>query len=168
MGVSVASKPNVIPKYEVWALLISEFEGFRKAAYLDSGNVVTIGFGSTYNYSAQRKVLITDVISYNEAVNWMQFEFQEVVRNANHYITSPLTWNQSTAICDYIYNRGIGNFLKTSLDELINANPNNPEILNQITGTGLKDRLGNLLRGLVRRRKSEAYLYETGGVKFQF
>lgn len=159
---------NVTPKYDILAKMVAEFEGFKTHAYKDTGGIWTIGIGSTYNYNLKRKVQEGDVITLQDAINWSQFEFSEVVRQANHYITKPLTWNQATAICDMIYNRGIGNFLKTRLDELINSDPENPEVLKEIIGTGLRDRLGNLLNGLIRRRKSEAYLYQTGLLKFKF
>lgn len=159
---------NVIPNFTMWSAILREFEGFRANAYKDSGSVCTVGFGSTYNYTAKRKVQMGDVVTLLEAINWMQFEFQETVRLANAYIKQPLNAAQSTAICDYIYNRGIGNFLKTNLDELINANPNDPAIGNEIRATGLWDRLHNMLNGLVRRRKCEANLYFTGLVKLNF
>ena len=76
--------------------------------------------------------------------------------------------DQSAAIVDYIYNRGIGNFLKTQLDELINADPNNPQIKNEIISTGLWDKLGNKLWGLGRRRRAQAHLYFTGELKFDW
>jgi lysozyme len=150
---------NVIPNFTLWAQMIKEFEGFRGTAYQDKGLVWTIGWGSTYNYTAKRKVQLGDTVTLLEATNWMQFEFQEVIRLANYYIKKQLTPTQATAICDYIYNRGIGNFLKTKLDELINANPNDSQIINEIKGTGLWDRLGHLLGGLLRRRRCEATLY---------
>jgi GH24 family phage-related lysozyme (muramidase) len=157
---------NVIPNFTLWAQMIQEFEGFKENAYHRKGDVPTVGFGSTYNYTAKRKVKLGDVVTLQEATNWMQFDFQETIRLANVYIHKPLNKFQATAICDYIYNRGIGNFLKTQLDEMINENPSNPKILDEIRGTGLKDKLGNLLRGLVRRRKSQAHLYSTGVINF--
>lgn len=157
---------NVIPSFAQWAELIKHFEGFRAKAYLDSGNIFTIGFGSTYHYSAKRKVQKGDEITLQQAANWMQFEFNEVIRLANVYIKKPLNKQQSTAICDYIYNRGIGNFLKTQLDELINANPNDPRIADEIKGTGLWDKLGHMLLGLKRRRLTQANLYFTGEIKY--
>ena len=69
---------------------------------------------------------------------------------------------------DYVYNRGIGNLLKTQLDELINKNPNDPKIKDEIINTGLWDRLGHKLWGLGRRRRAEAHLYFTGELKFNW
>jgi lysozyme len=157
---------RVLPDFDKWGQLIRHFEGFKPQAYQDSGKIWTIGFGSTFNHSAKRRVQKGDVITLQEATKWMQKDFSEIIRLANVYIRQPLNLNQSTAICDYIYNRGIGSFLKTQLDELINANPNDPRILNEIMGTGLKDRLGRVLLGLKRRRKSQAHLYSTGEVNF--
>lgn len=157
---------NVNPDYNVWGQMIKEFEGFKQQAYLCPSKVWTIGFGSTYNYTAKRKVKAGDYVTLEEAIRWMRIEFQEVVRLANTYIKKPLTLAQSTAVCDYIYNRGIGNFLKTQLDDLINVNPNDPRIYQEIRGTGLTDKLGNILRGLKRRRNCQANLYFTGQIKF--
>src|SRR5690349_2966660 len=120
---------NVNPNFYQWALIKTEFEGFRNKAYPDSGGVPTIGFGTTYLYDQKRKVRLGDVITFTDAVRYMEHDAAEVVRQANVYIHKKLTPWQSTAICDYIYNRGIGNFLKANfngwgLDELINENPN--------------------------------------------
>ena len=159
---------NVNPDFNLWGKIKAEFEGCELVAYKDTGGVWTIGFGTTYLYDKQRKVKSGDAITMADAVRYMQHDAQEVVRQANAYIKKPLNEAQSTAICDYIYNRGVGNFLKTQLDELINNNPNDANIGKEIRGTGLKDRLGNLLKGLVRRRNCEAYLYETGQLRFKF
>lgn len=164
---------NVQPRYHEWGTLLKEFEGLKLTPYKDSGGIWTVGFGSTYNYDAKRKINASDIITEEKAIEWLKIEMTEVVRLANVYIKVQLNWNQSTAICDYIYNRGIGNFLKASfngngLDELINTNPYDLRIIEIIQQTGLKDRLGNLLNGLIRRRKSQAWLYKTGALKFNF
>lgn len=159
---------NVIPDFKINARLIKEFEGFENKAYQDTGGVWTLGFGFTYNYGENRKVKENDFIDWDTAVMWLGIALDKFTLQANSVIHVPLTPEQSSAVVDYIYNRGIGNFMKTRLDELINANPEDPEILKEIIGTGLKDRLGNLLWGLGRRRLSQAYLYKYGKLKFSF
>lgn len=159
---------NVTPDIAIWAKIRREFEGLKLKAYKDSGAIFTIGYGTTYLYDKGRKVQGGDIITPEDAERYMAHDSNEVIRLANFYIKRELTPTQSAAICDIIYNRGIGNFLKTQLDELINANPNDPRILYEIRSTGLRDRLGNLLNGLVRRRKCEAFLYQTGLVRFNF
>lgn len=159
---------NVEPNYVQWAELKKQFEGFKTDAYADTGNVWTVGYGSTYNHDAKRRVQKGDKINESTAIRWMAIDSESVVKQANVYIKVRQTASQSTAICDYIYNRGIGNFLKTQLDELINSSASVDLICNEILNTGLKDRLGNLLWGLGRRRRAQAYLYKTGKLKFDF
>ena len=159
---------NVNPDYKKLAAIKRHFEGFYSSAYKDSGGVWTVGYGSTYNFDKKRKVQKGDFLLEDDAIRFMEIETQNVRAQLNAYIKKPLNPSQSAAIMDYVYNRGIGNFLKTRLDELINANPNDPAIGKEIIGTGLKDRAGNLLWGLGRRRRAEAFLYNTGGLKFDW
>ena len=156
---------NVIPDFNKLTELKEHFEGYSNVAYKDSGGVWTVGFGSTYNHSEKRKVKEGDTVHKEQAKRWAAIDYDNIIKQANQYITVQLSPYQSAAIVDYIYNRGIGNFLKTQLDELINANPHDKLIAHEIVNTGLKDRLGNLLWGLGRRRRSQAYLYFTGIVK---
>jgi GH24 family phage-related lysozyme (muramidase) len=159
---------NVQPDYDLLFKLISNFEGFENSAYLDSGKVPTIGIGSTYNFDKKRKVKMGDYITKETATRWLELHCEEFVKQANLYIKTPLNPHQSAAVVDNIYNRGIGNFLRTNLDELINGNPNSAAIKDEFLGTGLKDRAGNLLWGLGRRRRAEWWLYSTGKLKFDF
>lgn len=160
--------PNVSPDFIMWSQIKGEFEGCKLMAYIDTGGVWTIGYGTTYLYDKGRKVRAGDFLSKEDAVRYWQYDSQETVRLANFYIKKELNITQSTAICDYIYNRGIGNFLSTRLDELININPNDPQISEEIKRTGLTDRLRNILNGLIRRRKCEAFLYQNGILRFNF
>ena len=156
------------PNFELWFEMKKEFEGFRTQACADSGGVWTIGFGSTYNHNQKRKVQKGDLINRETAIEWMKIDANEVVRQLNVYIKVKLKDTQTTAICDYIYNRGIGNFLRTQLDELINSNAEMDKICKEIEVTGWRDILGHILKGLIRRRKSESYLYKFGDLKFYF
>lgn len=160
--------PNVFPDYQKLAAIKEHFEGYRNMAYADTGGVWTVGYGSTYNHKHQRKVRQGDVVTRQEAIQFMQQDVAEFQRQANQFIRRKLTPEQSAAVLDYIYNRGIGNFLRTNLDELINANPNDPRIAQEIIGTGIRDRAGNTLWGLGRRRRAQAWLYFTGELKFDW
>lgn len=159
---------NVAPDFNKLFVIKRAFEGYETSAYKDSGGVWTIGFGSTYNHDKKRKVQQGDFLSQQKAIEWMKIDTAEVIRQLNQYIKVPLNPDQSAAIVDYTYNRGIKNFLYTQLDELINASPNNPAIKDEMIGTGLKDRVGNLLWGLGRRRRAGWHLYSTGNLKFDW
>lgn len=157
---------NVVPDFEKLAAFKEHFEGFRSMAYKDSGGVWSVGLGSTYNHDKGRKVRKDDIINRATAIRWMAIDSESVIKQANYYIKVQLNVSQSAAICDRVYNTGVGNFLKTKLDEMINANPFDPAIKHQWVGTGLWDRLGHLLWGLGRRRRAEWWLYHTGELKF--
>ena len=159
---------NVEPNYELLGKIIKHYEGYYQSAYQDTGGVWTIGFGSIYNYDKGRKVKEGDYVTEATALRFLEIEVQGKVRELNNVIKVKLTETQSTALVDYTYNRGIGNLLKTNLDELINSDPNDPKIIDAIKQTGLRDRLGNLLWGLGRRRRTEALLYEKGILQFAF
>ncbi len=95
----------------------------------------------------------------------MAIDVDAAIKDLNRYIKQKLNPDQYAALVDYVYNRGIPNFLKTNLDELINKDPNDPRIDQEFMGTGLWDRIGNKLWGLGRRRRSQAYLYFHGKLK---
>ena len=156
------------PDFNVWFELKTHFEGFYPLAYKDSGGVWTLGFGSTYNHKEKRKVQAGDTISRREAIEFMQIDAATVIREINQYITVPLNPMQMTAICDYVYNRGIKNMLRTNIDELINSKASAELICKEIIGTGLRDRLGNLLWGLGRRRRAQAWLFFKGQLKLEW
>jgi lysozyme len=157
---------NVKPNYKLLAEIVTHFEGFYPIAYKDTGGVWTLGIGSTFNFAKDRKVREGDTISKVGAAHYLELEVANVVKQLNLYIKTPLNEHQATALVDYVYNRGISNFLKTKLDDLINANPNNPAIQAEFIGTGLWDRMGNKLWGLGRRLRAESHLYFTGELKF--
>lgn len=159
---------NVKPDIVLLSKIIKHYEGYHTNAYADTGNVWTIGFGSIYNFDKGRKVMKGDVITEYNAQRYLEIEMQQKIKELNRYIKVQLNTHQATALVDYTYNRGIGNLLKTQLDELINENPFDKRILAEMKGTGLWDRLGNKLWGLGRRRRTEAMLYEKGILQFQF
>lgn len=164
---------NVQPDFLLWGRIKERYEGCKLSAYLDSGKVPTIGFGTTYRHDLKRKVKIGDKITFQQAVTYWEIDSAEVVRLANVYIHKPLNAAQSTAVCDYIYNRGIGNFLKVTykgwgLDELINADPSDARISEIIKNTGWWDRLNVFRQGLAWRRATGELLYRRGILKLDW
>lgn len=156
------------PDFTKLQALKSAFEGFESVAYQDSGGVWTVGSGHTWHYDKQRKIKQGDTINKTTDALWLALKYEATIKEIQQYIKADLNPDQAAAICDYVYNRGIGNFLKTQLDELINTNPNDRRIAEEIMGTGLKDRAGQLLWGLGRRRYAEAWLYFRGEIKTDF
>src|SRR5215203_809492 len=97
--------PNVLPDFYKLSQIKEHFEGFDLNAYPDSGKVWTVGYGSTYNHDAKRKVQQGDTVTKETAIRWMSIDVDNVIRDANRYIKSQLNPYQSAAIVDYIYNR---------------------------------------------------------------
>jgi lysozyme len=131
--------------------LAKQFEGCRLRAYQDSGGVVTIGFGYTGHditmqtewTQAQADAALFNRMteSYNQLLS-----FSPGLRSENA--------NKLGALTDFVYNVGIGNYargehLKSSVD------------LKQWNHAAIyikqfvKDRKGNILQGLVKRRDAE-------------
>jgi GH24 family phage-related lysozyme (muramidase) len=134
--------------------LVKQFEGCKLEAYKDSGGVWTIGYGHTKNVEEG------DKIEQYQAEMFLKDDTLEFVRYANFYLrraNKVVTQNQFDAIVDLIYNRGIGTVLKSSTWDAILSN--NPNIRYIWENEGIKDRAGNKLNGLIKRRKAEVDLY---------
>lgn len=118
--------------------LIAVFEGCRLRAYQDSGGVWTIGFGET-----GPQVVEGATCTYEQARAWLRAQIQWLL---------PLVGNlpvlQAAALVSFGYNSG--------RSHLLNVLAGRDTILNPVHST---DRKGNVVPGLVARRKLEADLY---------
>lgn len=140
--------------------LIKKYEGLRLKPYLDSVNVPTIGYGTTY-YPDGTLVKITDpeitVDKAEELLSIHAYSFWQQVKD----LTSPykLSDNQYSALTSFSYNLGIGALLKSTLLKKLKVNPSDPTIrleFQKWTKAG-----GVSLKGLELRRNEEAILYFT-------
>lgn len=137
--------------------LIKEFEGFKKAPYLCSAGVPTIGYGSTM-YADGKKVKMSDV-SISEAVALELFhttlhKYEQTVGKA---IVIPLTQNQFDACVSLCYNIGQGNFASSTLVKEINKGEPKEKTSEQFLRWNKA--MGTVSAGLSRRRKAEQKLY---------
>ena len=154
--------------------LIKEFEGLRLTAYddlnpnkdLQKGDQIigklTIGYGHTRDVYIGQKI----TRSTAEAYLRQDVEFAEVtVRSA---VTAPITQNMFDALVSLVYNIGSHNFA----DKKYGSNPYYGSTLlhklNKLDYNGAAERFedfvrsgGNVLAGLVRRRKAEKVLFES-------
>lgn len=137
--------------------LIKEFEGFRKAPYLCSAGVPTIGFGSTL-YADGRKVRLCDVsISEATALELFHDTLHKYEQTVDKAINVPLTQNQFDACVCLCYNIGQGNFASSTLVKEINKGAPNEETSAQFLRWNRA--MGAVSAGLSRRRKAEQKLY---------
>ena len=131
--------------------LIKKHESKRLTAYLCPSGVPTIGYGHTRNVQMGKTItdadadrLLEEDLSYTESV-------------VGRLVKKPLTQNQFDALVSFVFNVGEGNFAGSTLLTIINRDPNNigikPQFERWIYGSG------QVLPGLVTRRRDEAALY---------
>lgn len=137
--------------------LIKEFEGFRKAPYLCSAGVPTIGYGSTM-YADGKKVKMSDVsISEVTALELFHETLHKYEQTVNKAITMPLTQNQFDACVSLCYNIGQGNFASSTLVKELNKSVPIEEVSAQFLRWNKA--AGAVSAGLSRRRKAEQTLF---------
>lgn len=157
------------------ALKITKYcEQLRLSAYKCPAGVWTIGWGHT------KGVKPTDNITIDQAKQFLKTDMDEVANYVNKALKGvKLTDNQFGAICDFVFNKGIGNFLASSLFLAIKKDPNDPKIPEMFLqwvyggdgshngidddGDGIIDELGEKLKlnGLVTRAKMQENLYKS-------
>jgi lysozyme len=99
--------------------IIREFEGFRANAYLDTGGVWTIGFG-TIKYPNGTKVKAGDTCTRGQAELWLKNDCQWVDACLNKYVKTGINQNQFDALASFVYNVGETSFTKSTMLTLIN------------------------------------------------
>ncbi len=132
--------------------LVKHFEGFRSKAYKCPGDRWTIGYGHTLGVYQGMQITkaLAEVLLLND------LESSEL---AVHSLTEvPLNGNQRSALISFVFNLGAGNFKRSTLRRKLNTGDYDavPEQLRRWVRGG-----GQILPGLVRRRKAEAKLWST-------
>lgn len=143
-------------------MLIAEFEGLRLEPYYataeekDKG-IVTIGYGSTF-YEDGTKVKITDSpITKTQALRLLQLVADKFAVKVADLIDKPINQNQFDALVSLAYNIGLGNFAKSTVLKLVNANSTDANIKHYFLVWNKQ--AGKVLNGLTTRRQKEADLY---------
>jgi len=142
--------------------LIQHFEGYRSNAYLCTGNVWTIGWGSTKvkGVAVKKGDKITREDADKEFMDYIALNIDPVL---NKLVKVPISQDQYNALASFLYNLGQGNLSKSTLLRKLNANDfaGAAKEFDKWVISG-----GKVTDGLVRRRKSERTLFETGVLKF--
>ena len=136
--------------------LIRELEGFKADAYLDTGGVWTIGFG-TIKYPNGTRVRKGDTCTQGQAEVWLKNDSAWVDACLDKHIKVSVTQNQFDALASFVYNIGETAFIKSTILTLINQN-------SMATAASQFDRWvfdnGKRIQGLVNRRNKEKELFE--------
>jgi lysozyme len=142
--------------------LIQEFEGLRLTSYLCSAGVPTIGYGATY-YHDGSKVQLGQTITKEQASQMLVDHLMEFESSVTGLLNkTKVNQNQFDALVSLNYNIGPTNLAKSQLLRFVKAKPNDPKIAAEFAKWNRAG--GEVLTGLVRRRKKEAQLYFAAAV----
>lgn len=135
--------------------IIRDAEGFRSIAYLDTGGVWTIGFG-TIKYPNGTSVKKGDTCTRNEAEQWLKNDCQWVDACLDKYVKVNVSQNQFDALASFVYNIGETAFVKSTMLKALNA-------ANYAGAAAQFDRWiydnGKKIEGLYNRRMREKELF---------
>ena len=154
----VKIKIKIKPRYggkmkisEEGKALIKKFEGCELEAYQCPAGGWTIGYGHT------KGVQQGDVWSQNHAEHMLDVELEEYEGYINDLVNVEWKQHQFDALVAWVYNLGAGNLISSTLLIRLNAGEyaDVPHEIQRWNKAG-----GEVLEGLVRRRKAEALLFE--------
>ena len=138
--------------------LIADFEGLRLNAYPDpgtGGEPWTIGYGTTV-YPNGRKVKKGDVITQEQALEYLKDDTKKFATAVIRLARAPLNQNQFDALVSFTYNLGDGALARSTLLRKVNEreyDSASDEFTKWIYAGG------RILPGLVRRRNAERDLF---------
>lgn len=99
--------------------LLHNNEACRLKAYLDSGGVPTIGWGSTRMFG--KPVVMGMTCTQQEADDQAAMDVKSTEDAINKFVIVPLTQNQFDALVDFAYNVGTYAFSKSTLLRKLNS-----------------------------------------------
>tara|TARA_R100000231_G_scaffold53798_1_gene45228 strand:- start:290 stop:733 length:444 start_codon:yes stop_codon:yes gene_type:complete len=131
--------------------LLKKFEGCKLQAYQDSVGVWTIGYGHTKDVQEGLK------ITQEEAEVMLQEEMPEYEEYVKKYVTHPLEQHQFDALVCWTYNLGPNNLRNSTMLTVLNQG--------RLSDVSFEMQRwnkagGEVLKGLVRRRKAESLLFQ--------
>lgn len=134
---------------------IQNEEGFRGTAYLDTGGVWTLGYGTTWidGKPVEQGMTCTE----QQATLYMEAHLAAVQTAINQLVKVPLSQNQFDALASFTYNLGERALASSTLLKLLNQY--------QYSAAAMQfDRWvndnGKPVPGLVARRRRERALFE--------
>jgi lysozyme len=131
--------------------LTKSFEGLHLAAYQDCAGVWTIGYGHT-GPALYKSLTINEA----DAEVLLRADIAEAVACVNRAVTVTISQNQFDAMVDFCFNAGRGNFLQSTLLRKVNF----VDLAGAAAQFGLWVHAGGeVVAGLVRRRKAEAEMF---------
>lgn len=137
--------------------IIAKFEGLRLRAYQDTGNIWTIGYGTTINPETGLPIKKGDVITKEKALAWLRINTAALETQIKKLVKVPINANQLTALTSLAYNIGMGAFSRSTLLRLLNNGTEKSLVAAQFMRWNKVK--GVEVPGLTNRRKLEAELF---------
>ena len=136
--------------------LIKSFEGFSSDPYKCVAGIWTIGFGSIYGEDNKRVTPDHPPVTESRATELMQRDLGSIEYKVSKLVKVPVTPNQFSAICSFVYNVGSGAFQRSTARMKLNR-----ENYHGCAAEFLKWKYANkkVIPGLLRRRYAERDLF---------
>lgn len=131
--------------------LMKSFEKLALAAYLDEGDVWTIGWGHT------KGVKEGDVCTLAQADDWFEQDTAAVINALDRMLWTNVSQHQFDALVSFTYNVGIGAEKHSTMLKLINQRLFEAATAQFPRWIHVGDKVSN---GLKRRRLAEQALFE--------
>ncbi len=144
--------------------LVKHYEGLYLNAYRCPGGIMTIGYGTTL-YPNDEAIKEGDTCTIEQAEMWLANDLSQAERFVNLQNIN-LTQNQFDAVLSFVYNLGPSQFLHSTLYRKIKVTPDDDSIADEFIKW--HHAAGKDLKGLKFRRMTEAHLYYTGILKFEW
>lgn len=129
---------------------IKEFEGLRLEAYKPKGekrtNAYTIGYG---HFGAMRGDVITESQAEALLLDDLHACQSQLIANLGEELFLSLSLSRTTALIDFVFNLGIGNFNRSTLRKKMLANISDHSIQYEFLKWNRSG--GKQLRGLTKR-----------------
>lgn len=138
--------------------LIKFWEELRLKAYLDTGGVPTIGWG-TILYPGGAKVKMGDTCTQDQAQEYLQHDCSNFEGVVTSVVKAPINQLMFDALVCFVYNIGARAFTDSTLLKLLNQKE---YILSSQQFARWNKDNGKVLAGLIRRRASETELFLEG------
>lgn len=133
--------------------LIKDFEGFKNKPYLCQGGYKTIGYGHMLKANEN-----LEEITNEQAENLLESDIEIAENIVKRNIFVDLTQGQFDALVSFTFNLGSAALQRSTLRQKVNRNEHDDvpiEFMRWVYANG------NILPGLVLRRRAEANLYIT-------
>lgn len=131
-------------------------EGFRNYPYQDIAKVWTIGMGSTRDLAGNPVTRTTPPVTQAQALRMLERDLHSALATVEGAAKVPMTDGEKAALTDFVYNVGLGNFLRSNVLRCLNAG----DYAGACAHLADWNRAGGVvLAGLVRRRTNRRGRY---------